>query len=201
VPLLRNLLSSMSSAALRFSITRGDDHNPQWDPPIGSRELADALSYHYPLKKTLQEKMQQALIEFFRSEEISLQPTDTHRFSKSEDSIDSLIRPMSPSSPSQPTASEPNSETSPGPLTIAPANTRTSIKTNKISKSSTPEFAITTWNIETGETVTEKRRRRPYDEAKRRIVAENRGKACEGHRLSKTRVRNVTHFHIVVLRV
>jgi hypothetical protein len=186
----------MSSAALRFSITRGGDYNLQWDPPIGSRELADALSYHYPLKKTLKEKMQQALIEFCRSEKISPQRTDTHPFSKSGDSVDSLIRPTSPASPSQPT-SEPNLKTS---LITTPSNTRTPIKTNKISKLSTPEFAITTWNIETGETVTEKRRRRPYDQVKRRIVAENRGNACEGHRLSKTRVCDTTHFHVAVLR-
>src|ERR1700722_6189853 len=55
-------------AAPKYSITRGEDDTLQWQPPIRSRELANALSYHYPLEQSLQEKMQRAILDFLDSE-------------------------------------------------------------------------------------------------------------------------------------
>ena len=46
---------------------------------------------------------------------------------------------------------------------------------------------MTTWVLSNGQEL-EKRKRQPYDAAKRRKVAENRGNACEKHRASKTAV-------------
>jgi hypothetical protein len=54
-------------AAPKYSITHGEDDTFQWQPPIKSRELANALSYHYPLEQSLQEKMRRAILDFLDS--------------------------------------------------------------------------------------------------------------------------------------
>jgi hypothetical protein len=46
---------------------------------------------------------------------------------------------------------------------------------------------MTTWNLSNGQEL-EKRKRQPYDPVKRRKVAENRGNACDKHRVAKTAV-------------
>jgi hypothetical protein len=49
-----------------YSISHGPDKALQWDPPADSDELAIALSYHFPIQKTLKRKMQAAVEKFLR---------------------------------------------------------------------------------------------------------------------------------------
>jgi hypothetical protein len=51
-----------------YNITHGPDKALQWDPPADSDELAIALSYHFPVEKTLKRKMQAAVEKFLRQE-------------------------------------------------------------------------------------------------------------------------------------
>lgn len=59
---------SRTRAPPKYSISRDKDGALQLDPPIGSRELANALSYHYPMVNGLQEKIQSAMLDFFEAE-------------------------------------------------------------------------------------------------------------------------------------
>ncbi|KAF4630020.1 hypothetical protein G7Y89_g8131 [Cudoniella acicularis] len=44
------------------------DHTLQWNPPVDSKELAVALSYHFPKPKDLESKMRAALHRFLKQE-------------------------------------------------------------------------------------------------------------------------------------
>jgi hypothetical protein len=50
-----------------YKIYYGPDHTLQWDPPAGSKELAVALSYHYPLGD-LESKMRTVTKRFLKIE-------------------------------------------------------------------------------------------------------------------------------------
>lgn len=52
-----------------YEITYRSDHNLKWDPPQGSKELAIALSYHFPTESNLESKMQSAIKKFLKAEE------------------------------------------------------------------------------------------------------------------------------------
>lgn len=52
-----------------YNISHGPDKALQWDPPADSGELAIALSYHFPIQKTLKRKMQAAVEKFLRENE------------------------------------------------------------------------------------------------------------------------------------
>lgn len=56
------------SGLLEYQISYGDDGTFRWTPPAGSKELATALSYHYPEDKDMKAKMQTAIKEFLRDE-------------------------------------------------------------------------------------------------------------------------------------
>jgi hypothetical protein len=173
----------MLSATLRFTITRGCDDALQWSPPVGSRELANALSYHYPFQETLLEKMQQAMEDFFKSEGSPSQCTSPYCFSDSNDKVDSPAW---------------NASFTPFQLTVSPKSdvqvsvaarrgASTPAEPQRILSLDVPNNAFRTWKLDTGEIVTGKRRRR-LDPAERQIVTENRGNTCTRHRRSKTRV-------------
>jgi hypothetical protein len=57
-----------SSELLKYKISYNDDGTLQWDPPTGSKELAVALSYHFPEEKEMKEKMRAAIKQFLRNE-------------------------------------------------------------------------------------------------------------------------------------
>ena len=70
-------------SAPEYRITYGDDHTLQWTPSVGSKELAVALSYHFPLQTDLQSKMQAATRKFLREENISNQAASREDISAS----------------------------------------------------------------------------------------------------------------------
>ncbi|KAH8679659.1 hypothetical protein BGZ60DRAFT_234751 [Tricladium varicosporioides] len=60
--------------AFYYEILRGEDRALRFDPPVDSEELAIALSYHFPRPKTLEGKMQAAILKYLREKFIPLQP-------------------------------------------------------------------------------------------------------------------------------
>jgi galactose mutarotase-like enzyme len=60
-------------SAPQYAITYGSDHTLQWEPSVGSKELAVALSYHFPLQTDLESKMQAATRKFLREEDLANQ--------------------------------------------------------------------------------------------------------------------------------
>lgn len=51
-----------------YTITRQDDKTLQFSPAIGSVELANALSYKYPLEPDLESKLRRAILDYVREE-------------------------------------------------------------------------------------------------------------------------------------
>ncbi|KAE9369855.1 hypothetical protein N431DRAFT_560572 [Stipitochalara longipes BDJ] len=51
-----------------YEISYASDHTLQWNPPQGSKELAIALSYHFPLERDLESKMRAATKKFLKAE-------------------------------------------------------------------------------------------------------------------------------------
>jgi hypothetical protein len=51
-----------------YKISRRSDLSFQWDPPLGTRELANALGVKYPFEESLEKQMQCAILEFIESE-------------------------------------------------------------------------------------------------------------------------------------
>ena len=128
-----------------YTIKRRDDLSLQFDPPVGSRELANALSLKFPLEESLRKQMQCALLEYIASESPDREPVTS----------DNSVHPGS------------------------------------FSGSSNAPGLIRVWNVITGAPSQNKRRKRAYDNDKRRKVAEvRRSGACAIHRKRKTEVRD-----------
>ena len=51
-----------------YELTRAQGHTLQWHPPPDSEELAIALSWHFPMEKTILGKMQAAIKRFLQLE-------------------------------------------------------------------------------------------------------------------------------------
>jgi hypothetical protein len=56
------------SELLKYKISYDGDGTLQWHPPVGSKELAVALSYHFPEEKDIKEKMMAAIKDFLRDQ-------------------------------------------------------------------------------------------------------------------------------------
>jgi hypothetical protein len=51
-----------------YTITRRTDLSLQFQPPVGSRELANALSIKYPFAESLQKQIDHAILDYIASE-------------------------------------------------------------------------------------------------------------------------------------
>ncbi|CZR69205.1 uncharacterized protein PAC_19105 [Phialocephala subalpina] len=146
-------------SAPQYQINYGDDYTLQWTPPVGSKELAVALSYYFPLQKDLESKMQTAIKVFLHQEQIPSRETEQVKSSYVERSTmrQQLSTPPTESS----TTSNPESR---------PAVS--------------PTLQILTWDSKMKE-FNPKIKRRRYEKDERAKVAANRGFACERHRRQK----------------
>jgi hypothetical protein len=157
-------------AAPKYSITRGEDDTLQWQPPIKSRELANALSYHYPLEQSLQEKMRRAILDFLDSEIVY---TPTPKEVKTDLKLLVAVQP-------------------PELIKItdkaAPDVTKSAETATHPSHSSQSTEMCGVWDAKTGEAVKPKGRKRGLSPTTRQRVAENRGNACAYHQKAKTQV-------------
>jgi hypothetical protein len=154
-----------------YTITRRDDLSLQFDPPVGSRELANALSFKFPFLGSLQQQIQHALLEHIDSERPLGEPAsqfprkNQQDLSREKRTVTDLLPTPSPaaSNPSQVALGHPEDYSN----------------------------LTTVWNITTGEPLQRKRKKTTYDDNKRRQVAEvRRHRACPFHRTKKTAVRN-----------
>jgi hypothetical protein len=147
----------------QYHVSYGDDYTLQWTPPVGSKELAVALSYHFPLQKDLESKMQAAIKAFLHQEQQS-PSRETEQIKPSGVEQSTIPQQLSTSPPESSTASR---------LESRPAVT--------------PALQILTWDSKMNE-FNPKTKRRRYEKDERTKVTANRGFACQRHRRQKMKV-------------
>jgi hypothetical protein len=130
---------------------------------VGSKELAVALSYHYPLQKDLESKMRAAIKVFLHQEQQT--PSCEAELVKSSCVQQSTICQQLCTTP-------PESSMTSGPESILAV---------------TPALQILTWDSKMKEFNPRIKKRR-YEKDERAKVAANRGFACERHRRQKMKV-------------
>lgn len=171
-----------------YQVTRASDLTLIYDPPVGSQQLSDALSCHYPFHQGLQQKLRQASIDFLISEQGWItEPTLN------------FVTPLSNS----PTGTSQLSLLPPGPHTTSallspcypPSHTNQALQPTVSAEGrllSCPVSYIQhkPWDIKTGKTFVRKPRKRTggLEASERQRIAKNRGSVCERHRKSRTRV-------------
>ena len=64
----REIRETSVSELLEYKISYDDDGALQWHPPVGSKELAIALSYYFPEERDIKEKMRAAIKGFLRDQ-------------------------------------------------------------------------------------------------------------------------------------
>ncbi len=142
-----------------YSISRIADLSLQFDPPVGSLELANALSLRFPLENSLSDQIRCALLQYIELEKTSatslrsanMQPEENTPTFNLESIVSSV--PKSSSSSAQP---------------VPPANL---------------------WDVTTGMPKQQKRKKTKYEPTKRRKVATVRKHgACPFHRAKKIEV-------------
>lgn len=174
-----------------YRITRAADQTLIFDPPVGSRSLADALSYHYPFHEGLQRRIRQASLDYFLScgKDNPLQSIpNPSGSSSSQPSRDVLLHPSSSvvSIAPKPIQSSTHSESTP-PQANSDGFTRL-----RVESTANPHFKPKVWDIKTGKPSTRRSRGRKSGSAlkpeERQRVAKNRGNACARHRRARTKV-------------
>ncbi|CAG8983290.1 hypothetical protein HYALB_00002727 [Hymenoscyphus albidus] len=192
-----------------YEIFRDKHGIPQFSPKRGTRALINALSYAFPTLETELELMQAALQKFFVSEKrvsgtFICELPENNLQASLKDQKDDVESPL-PSAVaflrSWKVALEPQRGARAGSRSSSRVEGRTPALTSRntsraSSRCGTPVWrepdgevlkgsSMTTWSLSSGQEI-EKKKRTPYDPVKRRKVAENRGNACEKHRLQKT---------------
>lgn len=71
----RELRAGSVSEFFNYTVRLSKDSTLQWDLPAGSDELAIALSYHFPLEKGVEKKMQAATKDFMKRRIVTLSAT------------------------------------------------------------------------------------------------------------------------------
>jgi hypothetical protein len=167
-----------------YALSFAEDGTLQWDPPIGSSELALALSYHFPLQKTLAEKMQVAIGTWLKQQKAIL--ASTTKQPCAETSVDgNVVRPALMLSIKSGTGTPSLSVAQ----KLANQRTRTLFQKDPSVSTTRANFpGITSWHLQGGNSTPGKRRKRTYTKKERKEVARNRGKVCKFHKLKKIKV-------------
>lgn len=178
----------VSQTPMRYKITRRDDFTLQWDPPVGSRQLVDALSYHYPMQGSLPEMMREAIDVFLRVDRGFQSSTGAVGVMRTEVKTkhSRLLQPAT----FNPFTTRPN----------PPASDNTKETKHKSRKRKSGDYSSSTalelqilagrcvWDSTTGMPAKRKGRNSSLDPNKRKKIAQNRGNVCGAHRRSKTTV-------------
>lgn len=176
-----------------YSITIEDDGTLQWYPPASSKELALALSYHFPKYRTLEDKMQAAMRRFLRETaktgKTALAGKDVgSSTAKPKSAPPGLVAPASlppvqkPTPPSSPVHQEREIVQS------LPKYT----PTTELDQSGISQVVF---KVDTGEEIQNASRKRQYTKAERERVGRNRGMVCEDHRQKKQKVSKSNPEH------
>jgi len=195
------------SELLEYTISFNEDNTLEWNPPVGSKELAIALSYHFPKEEKLEKKMQTATMKFLRAEHQRNRQLLTaaapggsiprHDYSSGDESINGPLA-MCETSHKEPENSDrgpvPQSKPSLPSPSIKPAKTNMAREEIDVTETKpTPgALKIVSWGPYDKETRKTKKRR--YGSEERVKVASNRGYACDEHRRQKVKV-TIPHFH------
>jgi hypothetical protein len=190
------------------------DKTLQWDPPADSRELAEALSYHFPMEKSLKSKMQAATKLFFqnrkrtlksirevaqpsvpRDEGINREPT-TEKVPEGEGNAERRMDPTQ-KRPYRETLYATNLPIVSEPLSYSSSrhdspeqSSQDNIVHNPEAIASVPPSSscrFLTWSCGYGG-VKPRGRKRRYEKDEAAKVAANRGMACEEHQRRKVKV-------------
>lgn len=194
-----------------YNIYHGKDHTLQWHPAVGSKELAVALSYHFPLETSMERKMRAATKKFLKEEKRKGERSSGHSSvfvglaSVAEESAEGatsgqlLSKESFPELPIEPKNSDlsVNDHTSYiFPVTVSkpePAHlqetTKSEVAEFAVSRPSheEPTPKILSW-VHAGDSKEPKRRKRRYGMLEAAEVAANRGNACDDHRKRKVKV-------------
>jgi len=198
-----------------YAIRVAQDKSLQWDPPADSEELALALSYHFPLPKTLEAKMQAATKKWLRARAArhSTNTSLVHKHVKAkklaEKNIYGQIQVLSDQDRQPPRLRHPKGNIS----SIRSSNSRDE-SGDRITSSQQPSNCnardgstegcnknppaldrrldiprVISWKVDTGEIAQRTAKKRPYSDNERLMVAKNRGNACADHRRRRQKVK------------
>jgi hypothetical protein len=175
-----------------YEISYGEDHTLQWDPPAGSKELAVALSYHFPMGD-LESKMRAATKGFLKAEakRYPERLRGTHCRSSHHQFSEANVLKTSLQQSKVMNASSRSNNNSPIKIPIESEHQdpgRTPPTTDvEASPGLHQELEFVSWKPEIlGFKKTAPKRR--YEKKEREKVAANRGYACEEHRRRKMKV-------------
>ena len=176
------------SDLFKYEISYGIDQTLQWDPPASSRELAIALSYHFPTEKDLEAKMKAATKKFMREER-----RKTLDASAKKVSVSSISETKPPghdvSHPRSPKVSSRQVTASPTRQGAATASHLAIPATRKPKNFASPKtFKMLTWDPLVKGFKGSGGKKRRYEKKEGEKVAANRGYACDEHRRQKIKV-------------
>jgi hypothetical protein len=183
-----------------YHITFEEDGTLQWTPPAASKELALALSYHFPKQKNLEDKMQAAIRHFLRASKKRSAQAQQDKGSSAIAEADSKKPEPTPSDSLIPPSAVLTTQK------VTPANTLVKhdhVGATPVSKSVLRTGSLSSgmsqvvWKADTGEDIQLKPKKRQYTERERKDVGNNRGKVCKEHRQKKQKVSDfVRHMAI-----
>lgn len=179
---------------LRYSLTRAQDLSLQWEPPVGSTALADALSYHYPFEKSMLGKMQKATDDFLNQQK---------RAEDLESAYNANAAALNGHFPLPTTLREAAHFSTTHINTTAaphqhPLDQEHNMPAPKLEPADPTEGNTTTaWHVLTGLPAKTRGRKGPLNPKKRKRIAENRGNTCANHKKSKTLVSRLYLCHAV----
>jgi hypothetical protein len=179
-------------------MTLDEDSTLQWEPQAGSAELAIALTYHFPLEKGVEKKMQAATRQFFKQKVITLIVTAKSTEDVAQSEIDAPPKTILQSTDQN---SEKADFSQPGgygeqldgaglPESNAASVDRSVLEHLSVmpSQASTANaLKFVNWDPKKQKQGT----KRPYQEEEKAKVTENRGLVCDRHRRQKKKVREL----------
>jgi hypothetical protein len=155
-----------------YKIMSRKDGSLRWYPPAGSAELALALSYHFPRQDTLEDKMQAAILRYIRA---SKKTASQHSLNTTLLGGQTKFKISASCQTDILSINNSLGQNSTPPLG-AIANSQQSRVTQLV------------WNVNTGEKILGKPKKRQYTKEEQAEVTENRGKVCDYHRRTKKKV-------------
>jgi len=179
-----------------YEISYGEDHTLQWIPPAGSKELAVALSYHFPMGD-LESKMRAATKKFLKAEAKghSERIGTKHVQSLEENFPKAILQQQEGTNTSSLSNTDVNKTPINAPTELEHVMLQDSdYSTPGIDWKASPSrrerhqwLEIVSWKPEILG-FKKKALKRRYEKEEREKVAANRGYACEEHRRRKMKV-------------
>lgn len=186
--------------ALCYTITRDADQILQFTPPVGSRKLADALSYHFPAQSTWESKMQAAILRYLKEtaepEKSSVEEINSRELASSSINLGPILSTdVIESDEEDFNADESRQhlpEHEPGDsISTQPLHLRTSADGADSPTLPGPRIEPMVWNMKTGTVKPMKRKRKFLTEVKSTQVTKGGGNACDSHRRQKKKVGSI----------